>query len=64
MEHERVDTMNRQASLGVLSSVQSSLSKTREGISKDVPLPPPLASKKKITSERGGSGQELIRRVF
>ena len=45
MEQERVDTMNRQASLGVLSSVQSSLSKTREGISKDVP---PLASKKKL----------------
>lgn len=61
MEHEGVDTMNRQASLGV-PPVQSSLSKTREGISKDVP--PPLASKKKITSERGGSGQELIRRVF
>ena len=60
MEHEGVDTMNRQASLGV-PPVQSSLSKTREGISKDVP---PLASKKKITSERGGSGQELIRRVF
>ena len=63
MEHEGVDTMNRQASLGVPSSVQSSLSNTREGISKDLP-PPPLASKKKITSERGGSGQELIRRVF
>ena len=61
MEQERVDTMNRQASLGVPSSVQSPLSKTREGISKDIP---PLASKKKITSERGGSGQELIRRVF
>ena len=60
MGHEGVDTMNRQASLGV-PPVQSSLSKTREGISKDVP---PLASKKKITSERGGSGQELIRRVF
>ena len=60
MEHEGVDTMNRQASLGV-PPVQSSLSKTREGISKDLP---PLASKKKITSERGGSGQELIRRVF
>ena len=60
MEHEGVDTMNRQASLGV-PPVQSSLSKTREGISKDVP---PLASKKKNTSERGGSGQELIRRVF
>ena len=57
--------MNRQASLGVPSSVQSSLSNTREGISKDLPPPPPpLASKKKITSERGGSGQELIRRVF
>lgn len=45
MEHEGVDTMNRQASLGVPPSVQSSLSKTREGISKDVPL---LASKKKL----------------
>lgn len=44
MEHEGVDTMNRQASLGV-PPVQSSLSKTREGISKDVP---PLASKKKL----------------
>lgn len=56
--------MNRQASLGVPSSVQSSLSNTREGISKDLPPPPPLRVKKKITSERGGSGQELIRRVF
>ena len=48
MEHEGVDTMNRQASLGVPSSVQSSLSNTREGISKDLPPPPPLRVKKKI----------------
>ena len=47
VEHEGVDTMNRQASLGV-PPVQSSLSKTREGISKDVPPPPPLRVKKKL----------------
>lgn len=47
MEHEGVDTMNRQASLGVPSSVQSSLSNIREGISKDLP-PPPLRVKKKL----------------